>query len=168
LGGGGSLILALTLAGCATTTAPAPDETRRIGAILDALHAAAARADEAAYFDLYTPDAVFIGTDVSERWSLPAFRAYAHPVFARGSGWTYTPRGRTVTLADGSCRCIAWFDEVLDSASYGTSRGTGVLVRGPTGWKVAQYALTFPIPNAIAKDVTAQIKAHEASAEPAR
>ena len=60
------------------------------------------------------------------------------------------------------CRCVAWFDEVLDSQSYGTSRGTGVLIRGAKGWRVAQYHLTFPIPNDLAGEMTGRIKAHEA------
>src|SRR3712207_6580668 len=132
----------LLLGACASL--PVADERASAAATLDALHAAAARADGEAYFALFTPDAVFIGTDVTERWSLPAFKAYAQPVFGQGRGWTYTPRTRTVTLAPVACRCVAWFDEVLDGASYGTSRGTGVLLRGPGGWKVAQYALTFP------------------------
>lgn len=153
------------LTACATTPASrsAPPEA---AAALDALHAAASRADGPAYFGLFTPDAVFIGTDVGERWTVPEFRAYAEPHFAQGKGWTYTPRERWVTLAPVACRCVAWFDEVLDSESYGTSRGTGVLVRGSTGWKVAQYALSFPIPNDIAKELTDRIKAHEAQAPP--
>ncbi|SFS46214.1 nuclear transport factor 2 family protein [Brevundimonas viscosa] len=127
---------------------------------LDALHAAAAAADSAVYFDLFAPDAVYIGTDVTERWTIDQFRAYAEPYFARGRGWTYTPRSRALTLAPLDCRCVVWFDEVLDSESYGTSRGTGVLVRGDDGrWRVALYALTFPIPNALARDMTARIRA---------
>lgn len=127
---------------------------------LDALHAAAAAADSAVYFDLFAPDAVYIGTDVTERWTIDQFRAYVEPYFARGRGWTYTPRSRALTLAPLDCRCVVWFDEALDSESYGTSRGTGVLVRGDDGrWRVALYALTFPIPNALARDLTARIRA---------
>lgn len=50
--------------------------------VLDALHAAAARADGQTYFGLFTPDAVFIGTDVRERWSFPEFRARSEPSLA--------------------------------------------------------------------------------------
>lgn len=135
-------------------------EEEAAGAVLDTLHQAAATADGAVYFDLFTPDATYIGTDVTERWSIAQFRAYAEPYFARGRGWTYTPRSRSLTLAPLDCRCVVWFDEALDSASYGTSRGTGVLVRGEDeGWRVALYALTFPIPNALARDMTARIRA---------
>ena len=59
---------------------------------------------------------------------------------------------------------MAWFDELLDSKSYGTSRGTGTLVLTADGWRVSQYALTFPIPNDLAKDMTGKIKAFEAAA----
>ncbi|MBB4082982.1 nuclear transport factor 2 family protein [Brevundimonas lenta] len=129
-------------------------------ATLDAVHRAAAAADGATYFDLFDPDGVYIGTDVTERWSVAEFRAFAEPYFAQGKGWTYTPRSRSLTLAPLDCRCIVWFDEALDSESYGTSRGTGVLVRGDDGkWRVALYALTFPIPNALARDMTARIRA---------
>ena len=128
--------------------------------VLDALHREAAEADGAAYFDLFAPDAVYIGTDVAERWSIAEFRGYAEPYFNRGQGWTYTPRSRSLTLAPLECRCVVWFDEALDSASYGTSRGTGVVVRGADGrWRIALYALTFPIPNALARDMTARIRA---------
>jgi hypothetical protein len=128
--------------------------------VLDALHEAASKADGATYFDLFTPDATYIGSDVTEHWSIAEFRAYAEPYFNRGRGWTYTPRSRSLTLAPLDCRCVVWFDEALDSQSYGTSRGTGVLVRGEDGkWRIALYALTFPIPNALARDMTARIRA---------
>ena len=149
------MILALMAA-----PARADDAEALIGRTLDALHAAAAHSDGAAYFALYTDDAVFIGTDAAERWPIADFRAYAEPYFAKGQGWVYHPRERHVTLAE--CRCIAWFDELLDSESYGTSRGTGVLLLQGTDWKIAQYALTFPIPNDLAAGMTAEIRAFEA------
>ncbi len=143
------------------------DRSAEIGPVLDTLHGAAARADADAYFGLYTPDAVFIGTDVSERWTLAQFRAYAAPIFAQGRGWTYTLRPGTRHIAVAPDGRTAWFDEVLDSASYGTSRGTGVLVLTPQGWRIAQYHLTFPIPNDLAGEITARIRAHEARTPPA-
>lgn len=135
-------------------------EEEAAAAVLDTLHQAASKADGAVYFDLFTPDATYIGSDVTEHWSIAEFRSYAEPYFARGRGWTYTPRSRSLTLAPLGCRCVVWFDEALDSANYGTSRGSGVLVRSDDGrWRVALYALTFPIPNALARDMTARISA---------
>ncbi len=161
-----ALVLALTLlAALAAAPARAATPEQDIAAVLDALHAAAAKADGPAYFALYTPDATYLGTDAAERWSLDEFQGYAMPYFSKGQGWTYVPRERHITLAPVDCRCVAWFDELLDSKSYGTSRGTGTLILTTDGWKVSQYALTFPIPNDLAKDITAKIKAFEAKAK---
>ena len=143
------------LAALALTAAPTPEEDA--AAALDALHAAAAQADGEAYFALFTPDARFIGTDATERWTLTEFRAYAEPYFARGQGWTYTPVERSVTLAPIQCMCIAWFDEVLDSESYGVTRGSGVLRKTRAGWKIEQYVLSFAVPNDKARAVVGVI-----------
>ena len=132
-----------------------------VEAVIDRMHQAASRADGQDYFNQFTPDARFIGTDATERWSLTAFRAYAEPYFARGRGWTYVPRERTVTIAPIECRCVAWFDEILDNASYGQVRGSGVLRLTDDGWKIEQYVLSFTVPNDHADAVVATIKAEE-------
>jgi hypothetical protein len=144
---------------------PALTSAQSVAAIdstLNQLHAAASKADGARYFRLFTDDAIYIGTDASERWTLKQFRAFAEPYFKKGTGWTYKPRERHVVIADIPCKCVAWFDELLDSESYGTSRGTGVLVKKNGSWKISQYALTFPIPNDLAKGMTTEIKSFEA------
>ena len=132
-----------------------------IDSTLDALHSAASTPDGSRYFSLFTSDAIYIGTDASERWTIRQFRDFAEPYFSKGRGWTYTPRERHIVIADIPCGCVAWFDELLDSESYGTSRGTGVLLKQGSAWKISQYALTFPIPNDLAKGFTDQIKAFE-------
>src|SRR4051812_38120578 len=60
--------------------------------VLDALHNSASKADAAKYFALFAPDAVFLGTDATERWTVDEFKAFAKPYFDQGKGWTYTPR----------------------------------------------------------------------------
>lgn len=150
-----SLMLA-ALAAVAVQAAPTPQA--EIGAVLDRLNAASTAADTEAYFGLFTPDARFIGTDATERWSLAEFRAYTEPYFARGKGWTYDPHDRHITVADIDCRCIAWFDEELTNAAYGEARGSGVLRLTPDGWRIEQYVLSFPVPNDKADAVIALIK----------
>lgn len=140
-------------------SAPSPEV--EVQAVIDRMHQAASRADGADYFAQFAPDARFIGTDATERWPLTAFRAYAEPYFARGQGWTYLPRGRAVTIAPIECRCIAWFDETLDNASYGQVRGSGVLRLTDDGWKIEQYVLSFAVPNERAAAVVAAIKTTE-------
>lgn len=115
---------------------------------LDDLHDAAARADEERYFGHFAPEAVFVGTDATERWTLDAFRAYAREPFTRASAWTYVPLERHVEVAPGGE--LAWFYERLSNAKYGETRGSGVLVRRGGRWLVAHYVLSFAIPNGAA------------------
>jgi len=155
----------LVLAGAVPLAAQNAASVKAINSTLDQLHAAASKAEGGRYFKLFTDDAIYIGTDAAERWSIREFRAFAEPYFAKGTGWTYKPRSRHVTVADVPCHCVAWFDELLDSEKYGTSRGTGVLLLKNGSWKISQYALTFPIPNDLAKGMTTEIKAFEAKAQ---
>lgn len=152
------MIVALALA-VSLQTAPPPDPAEaEVAAVLDALNAASAAADGEAYFALFTPDARFVGTDASEHWTLDQFRAYAAPVFARGRGWSYPATDRTITVADIPCRCIAWFEERLSNASYGETRGSGVLRLTDDGWKIEQYVLSFAVPNDRARAVVEVIR----------
>jgi ketosteroid isomerase-like protein len=131
-------------------------ETASVNHVLDDWHKAAANADEARYFGHMTADSVFLGTDSSERWDRDAFRAFAHPYFAKGKAWTFVPRERHVIIDPHGN--TAWFDEKLDSASYGDVRGSGVLQKVGKEWKIAHYNLTIPIPNALAKTVVEMIR----------
>jgi len=128
---------------------------KSIGEVLDKFHEAAATGDWVTYFDLMSDDAVFIGTDASERWTKPVFKAYA----GNTTGWVYSPKTRNINLTPSGVS--AWFDEILISKNYGTSRGTGILIHSNAGWKISQYHLTFPIPNALATKITEEIKRFE-------
>src|SRR6266576_6116628 len=82
-----------------------------VGATLDAWHAAAAAADEDKYFSYFAPDAVFLGTDATERWTREEFRRFAHPYFAKGKAWSFKAIERHVNFSPD--RSFAWFDERL-------------------------------------------------------
>jgi ketosteroid isomerase-like protein len=146
------ILVLLLLCGCAT----ARDDRPAVNAMLDDWHRAASVADESRYFGLMAPEFVFLGTDATERWDLASFRAFAHPYFAKGTAWTFTPRERHVILSPRGD--VAWFDEKLDSASYGDCRGSGVVRRVGGAWRIAHYNLTIPIPNDLAKQVVGMIR----------
>ena len=153
-----ALVSAVLLAACATRPAPIPglDDARAVEAVLDDFHRAAADGDFDRYFGHFAANAVFLGTDATERWTVEEFKAYARPYFGPGGGWTYRPRDRSVSFTpDGGA---AFFDELLDNDGLGETRGSGVLVREGGGWKVAQYNLSIPIPNALADDVVRVIR----------
>ena len=141
----------------ARTAEPTKPRSQEIDSTLDAFHEAASKADGKTYFGLFAPEGIVIGTDASERWTVEEFKKYAEPHFKKGKGWTYTKRTRHIDFSPAGD--VAWFDEILDSAAYGTSRGSGVLRRIDGLWKIAQYHLTFPIPNELADKFTKEIKA---------
>jgi len=140
----------------ATDASPSSDEAR-VSEVLDALHQAASDADFDRYFGLYARDFIFLGTDATERWDRAQFMDYARGPFSEGRGWTYTPLERHVYIApDGQ---TAWFDERLDNENLGETRGTGALVKEDGEWKIAQYNLTIPVPNDLAREFVARIRA---------
>jgi hypothetical protein len=150
----GVVAVALQAAACATGGGAASGEKvdvererKAVAAVLDDWHDAAARADEDRYFAHLDEGSVFLGTDATERWDKAAFRAYAHPHFARGKAWAFRSARRSITL--GSSGEVAWFEEDLETPNLGPARGSGVLVRGAGGapWRIAQYNLSVPIPN---------------------
>ncbi|MEO0423606.1 MAG: nuclear transport factor 2 family protein [Pseudomonadota bacterium] len=128
-------------------------------AVLDALHTAASEADWDRYFSLYHPAARFLGTDATEDWDIPTFRAYASAT----DGWTYTLRDRALYRP---VEDVVMFHELLDNAKYGTSRGSGALVWAEGRLLITQYHLTFPIPNDLADAFTEEIRAYEAAPSP--
>ncbi len=150
------LLLPLVLA---QATQAQPNEEAVVSAVLDDLHEAASEADGERYFNLYADDAVFLGTDITERWTIEAFKAYAQARFDQGTGWTYTPQSRHLYFSPD--KKTAWFDEILHNERFGECRGTGVLVKVDDAWKIAQYHLTVPIPNALLYKVVDLIREEE-------
>ncbi|MFP2905446.1 nuclear transport factor 2 family protein [Pyxidicoccus sp. 3LFB2] len=152
------LLLALAAAPAGAT---ATDPKAAVAAVLDDWHKAAAAADEARYFGHFTADGVFLGTDATERWSRDEFRAWAKPYFSKGKAWSFKPVTRHISVSkDGA---LAWFDETLDTPNLGPSRGSGVLVKEGTTWKIAQYNLSVPIPNDLMDEVMKRIATYEKS-----
>lgn len=132
-------------------------ESKTIASVLDDWHAAAARADEKRYFDHFADQAVFLGTDATERWDLEGFRKAVHPYFEQGKAWKYRSVRRAINVSPDGKR--AWFDEDLETEKLGPARGSGVLVKENGRWKIAQYDLSIPIPNARFKEVRAILSA---------
>lgn len=125
-------------------------QKKQINAILDSFNAAAAKADYKTYFNFYDNGAIFTGTDATERWDKKEFMVWAKPYFDKGKAWSFTSLGRHIYFSnDGS---VAWFDELLNTQMK-ICRGSGVLVKDGTDWKVEQYILSATIPNNRMNDV---------------
>lgn len=131
---------------------------------LDDFHDAAANGDEDRYFAILPDDAVFLGTDGTERWTGAEFRAFALPYFARDVAWSYVCLRRHVVVEGGDT--LAWFDETFDNEAYGECRGSGVMVKRDGRWVLRQYHLTVPVPNDLTRGVAARIRAFQDGRSP--
>jgi hypothetical protein len=128
-----------------------------IGAMLDSFNVAAARADYTRYFNFYTDDAIFIGTDATEHWDKTSFMVWAKPFFDKKRTWNFRSIDRHIYF--GKEGDIAWFDELL-STQMKICRGSGVVVKQNNEWKVQQYVLSMTIPNSQTKQII-KLKAAE-------
>ncbi|MCB9612733.1 MAG: nuclear transport factor 2 family protein [Sandaracinus sp.] len=148
------LALFLALSACATCPEPAPttpatatttqsNAEAAVEAVLDDWHAAAAESDLPRYLGHLTPDAIFLGTDATERWTVDQLRAYAEAPFAAGRGWRMRAVRRAVVVRGD----VAWVDEDLDAVNLGPARGRGVLVHDDGVWRIAHYDLAVTVPN---------------------
>jgi hypothetical protein len=150
------ILLSFTLFSSAQSSQSQQTDIAAINKVLDDYHQAAANGEWDIYFNLMSDDGEFIGTDAQERWVKQEFSQYS----SGSNGWVYPPQQRNVNITpDG---LSAWFDEALLSQSYGSSRGSGVLISTAVGWKISQYHLTLPIPNGMVRGITDQIKEYEA------
>ena len=154
-----TLLLACTFERPQITSTPMPtdstaleQEKLRIDSMLTSYHAAAARADFDAYFNHFTDDAVFIGTDATELWHKPSFMAYSKPYFDQGKTWSFTAVQRNIYMHHEGT--MAWFDELLDTRMK-LCRGSGVAIKHNNAWKVQHYVLSMTIPNSQADTVIA-------------
>lgn len=123
----------------------------KIGKSLDKWHKAAADANFEDYFGLMTDDAIFIGTDATENWTLPEFKKFSKPYFDAGKAWSFNAIERNIYLKE-DIR-TAWFDELLDT-HMGICRGSGVAKKENGKWKIQHYVLSIAIPNENVDEIT--------------
>jgi len=134
---------------------PEHPEVALVKAMLLDWHRAAAEAKSERYFSHVEPDAILMGTDASERWTVAKLKALVEPSFAKGRGFSTMPIEQHVYLAAGGQ--LAWFDERLKSSKYGEMRGSGVARKSHGKWKIVHYNRAFPIPNELVKDLVEKI-----------
>jgi len=126
-----------------------------INTFIDQWHQAASTANAKVFFDSMDDNAVYIGTADHERWTKTEFVAFAKPYFDKGKAWDFKSYDRDVHVtSDGQ---YAWFSELL-TTWMGVCRGSGMLHKTPTGWKIDQYHLSVTVPNEIIKDFIALVE----------
>lgn len=125
-------------------------QKKNVSKVLDDLNKFAALADYKSYFDLFAAESSYIGTDATEVWTKQEFMEWSKPFFEGKKTWNFTSLKRNITFsADGK---YAWFDELLDTQMK-LCRGSGVLEKIGSQWKIKQYVLSQTIPNDVNDDV---------------
>ena len=154
-----TIIFGLVLIPFSVCAAESPRELQLINQVLDNLHDAAAKGENARYLGVYSENAVFMGSAPEERMDKEQFTDYVNRRFTEGVGWAYQSAERNIFIAeDGN---TAWFDEVITRMANGQNfRGTGVLIKENETWMVAQYNFSVPFANAIWEKVMEVIEAH--------
>ncbi len=135
----------------------ADDPAGSAGWLLRDIHLAKSEADGERYFGHFAPDAIALGTDRSERFTLAALRALVGPYFARGQGSTSIPIEQHVYLSPS--REMAWFEELVERKHLGRMRGTGVMRKVDGVWKLAHYNLVILVPKVMTEDLARRIDA---------
>ncbi len=123
-------------------------DKRSINSLVDNWHKAAANADLDAFFGSMSSDAVYIGTDPSERWSREQFYKFCKPFFDKGKAWNFKPYDRKIYIGKNG---VIWFDELLHTW-MGICRGSGVIVKEKGTYKIAHYQLSVTIKNSKIKE----------------
>jgi ketosteroid isomerase-like protein len=128
----------------ASSNLKSKNDSLAIAQLLDSFNVAAAQANFDAYFNFFTEDAIFIGTDATERWNKGNFMIWAKPFFLKKKTWNFKAVERHIYLD--KTGNMAWFDELL-STQMKICRGSGVLEKVGNQWKIKQYVLSMTIPN---------------------
>jgi ketosteroid isomerase-like protein len=145
------LVVIALVSGCksVSTSKVSSSEVKVMNDLIDNWHKAAAAAKGDVFFGSMAPNAIYIGTDASERWTKDQFVSFAKPYFDKGKAWDFKPYDRDLHVtSQGDC---AWFSELL-TTWMGVCRGSGVLRKTPEGWKIEQYHLSVTVPNDIIRD----------------
>jgi hypothetical protein len=119
-------------------------DLNQVNQFLDDWHQAASNADYSRYFDAFTPDGIFVGTDATEYWTKQEFEVFAKPFFDRGKAWDFKAVERHIYFSKD--QKTVWFDELLSTWMKGC-RGSGVLVKTAGVWKIKHYVLSMTVPN---------------------
>ena len=126
-----------------------PPKEKEVAEFITNWHKAAADANINSYFGMMSEDAIYIGTDASERWTKKEFFQFCEPYFSKGKAWDFKPYNRQIYFSkDGK---TIWFDELLETW-MGVCRGSGVIRNENSTLLITHYHLSVTIKNEKVKE----------------
>ncbi len=128
---------------------PSDNSKSDMDKVIDNWHKAAAVGDSVGFFSLMTPDAIYLGTDETERWDRTSMGKDLGKYFNGKKAWKFIPYNRIYTSL-GSKNFIL-FDECLQTW-MGPCKSTGRLTRVKGQWKISYYNLNVAVPNDVVNE----------------
>ena len=142
------LFLLIVLYGCNQNKNISKQQNSEIKYSVDTLlnnwHKDAAQTNYNNYFGFMDSVSIYIGTDATENWSKKKFADFSKPYFDKGKAWDFRVLERNIYISKDAN--VVWFDELLNTW-MGTCRGSGVLEKYNSAWKLKHYVLSISIPN---------------------
>lgn len=120
----------------------------QVDSMINQWHRAASTGDGPSFFGRMTHDAIYLGTDASERWTRTSMEADLGKYFNGKRAWHFIPYDRTYFSLDNSQD--VFFDEYLKTW-MGTCRGAGLITKENGMWKIKYYQLSVAVPNDVIK-----------------
>lgn len=117
---------------------------KEVNMLMNNWHKAAATGDSKVFFGSMADNGIYIGTDATERWTKDEMEVWSKKYFDRGSAWDFKTIERQVHISTNGQ--YAWFNETLNTW-MGVCRGSGILSKEKSGWKIEQYHLSVTIDN---------------------
>jgi nucleoside-specific outer membrane channel protein Tsx len=117
---------------------------KNVADFIDQWHQAASDANLDLYFDMMSENAIYIGTDASERWTKKEFYNFCEPFFTKGKTWDFKAFNRQIYFSED--KQTLWFDELLNTW-MGICRGSGVIEKINGELKISHYHLSVTLKN---------------------
>ncbi|MCO6461681.1 MAG: nuclear transport factor 2 family protein [Saprospiraceae bacterium] len=151
-------IVATVLVFVIFTSQALPGDRENQDKAIDAWHNAAAAGDSATFFGLMTEDAIYLGTDLSERWDRASMARDLGKYFRGRKAWHFVPYNRHYLELKDNNKIL--FDESLKTW-MGPCKATGMLTKTRGSWKISYYNLSVAVPNQYVKQYTKLLPPNE-------
>jgi ketosteroid isomerase-like protein len=116
----------------------------KLDSLMERWHLAAAEADAKHFFELMADDAIYIGTDPTERWLASELQEWSQAAFEEAPAWDFKALERNWGID--SSKTLAWCDEILQTW-MGKCRATAILRKEEDCWRIIHYQLSVTVLN---------------------
>ena len=117
-----------------------------IETLMNLWHQSASKSNASIFFDsLMWPEAIYLGTDISEKWKRDELKYWSASAFEKDTAWDFKVNRRSIYKNEFDNNII-WLEEDL-LTWMGPCRGSAVLIKKNQQWKIMHYNLAVAVSN---------------------